>query len=63
MLDAFFGRFTVSKIFNILPTQSRRRLETFKARWEKLNLDIIAKARTVWQDGALVVVNMKRETV
>ncbi|GAB1196915.1 hypothetical protein APSETT444_006195 [Aspergillus pseudonomiae] len=46
MLDAFFGRFTVSKIFNILPTQSRRRLDTFKATWEKLNLDIIAKART-----------------
>lgn len=48
MLDAFFGRFTISKTFNMLPTPSRRRLDTFKAKWRKLNLDIVAKARTVW---------------
>ncbi|GKZ36801.1 hypothetical protein AbraIFM66950_008033 [Aspergillus brasiliensis] len=46
MLDAFFGRFTVSGIFNILPTQSRRRLDWFKATWEKLNLDLVEKSRT-----------------
>ncbi|PLB38073.1 cytochrome P450 [Aspergillus candidus] len=46
MLDAFFGRFTISKTFNMLPTPSRRRLDTFKAKWRKLNLDIVAKART-----------------
>ncbi|EJP64645.1 Cytochrome P450 CYP5293A1 [Beauveria bassiana ARSEF 2860] len=46
MLDAFFGKLTVSNIYNILPTQSKRRLDTFKSKWEKLNLDIVAKART-----------------
>ncbi|KAJ5555318.1 Cytochrome P450 [Penicillium sp. DV-2018c] len=45
MLDAFFGKLTVSKIFNFLPTQSKRRMKTFKASWEKINMDIVAKAR------------------
>lgn len=48
MLDAFFGKWTVSKLFNILPTEFRKRMQTFQKGWKKLNHDVIARAKAVW---------------
>lgn len=45
MLDAFFGKWTVSKLFNILPTEFRKRMQTFQKGWKKLNHDVIARAK------------------
>lgn len=48
MFDAFFGKWTVSKLFNILPTESRKRMQTSQKGWKKLNHDVIARAKAVW---------------
>lgn len=48
MFGAFFRKWTVSKLFNIFPTESRKRMQTFQKGWKKLNYDVIARAKAVW---------------
>ncbi|XWX01109.1 hypothetical protein V2A60_009134 [Cordyceps javanica] len=44
MLDAFFGKWNVSKLYNMLPTTSRRRMQEFQRTWESLNDGVIRRS-------------------
>ncbi|KAG2412227.1 hypothetical protein HFD88_009784 [Aspergillus terreus] len=49
MLDAIFGKWTPYKLFNFLPTEFRSRLKKFERSWERLNDEVLAKAREFLQ--------------
>ncbi|KAM3450545.1 hypothetical protein MY3296_006008 [Beauveria thailandica] len=46
MLDAFFGKWNASKLYNMLPTASRRRMQSFQRTWESINDAVILRAKT-----------------
>ncbi|KAL5357896.1 cytochrome P450 [Aspergillus floccosus] len=49
MLDAIFGKWTPYKLFNFLPTEFRARLKKFDQSWERLNDEVLARAREFLQ--------------
>ncbi|KAM3467810.1 hypothetical protein MY5147_008568 [Beauveria neobassiana] len=49
MLDAFFGKWNASKLYNMLPTASRRRMQSFQRTWESINDAVILRAKTFLQ--------------
>lgn len=47
MLGVAMGKRETYKIFNLLPTEAKRQMDTFHRQWEILNTDIIRSARQV----------------
>lgn len=45
--DAFFGKWTVWRWFNSLPTASKYRMDKFRQEWDEFNLGLIQSARKV----------------
>lgn len=47
MLGVAMGKRVTYKMFNLLPTESKRQMDTFHSQWEILNTNIIRSARQV----------------
>lgn len=47
MLGVAMGKRETYKMFNMLPTEAKRQMDTFHSQWEILNTNIIQSARQV----------------
>lgn len=51
--DVLLNKRMVSELWNLLPTAAKKRMDTYLAKWESFNLDIISYARKVRPNCAI----------